>query len=97
MFRSKPRQELQLPESLRSEAAIPALTKAIMMDEETADFTISCETKSFKVHKTFLCSRLVQTSKHFDDLIVFHCRSPVLRAMILGKMKEAQKSEVFIE
>ena len=29
--------------------------------------------------------------------MVFHSRSPVLRAMILGQMKEAQKNEVFIE
>ena len=28
---------------------------------------------------------------------MFHSRSPVLRAMILGDMKEAQKSEVFID
>ena len=28
---------------------------------------------------------------------MFHSRSPVLRTMILGNMKEAQKNEVFIE
>lgn len=77
-IRSKP--GLEVPKSLRSDASIPALTKTIMLDEETSDFTVRCETKEFKVHKSFLCSR-----------------SPVLRAMILGKMKEAQKNEVFIE
>ena len=41
---------------------------------------LRCETREFKVHKNFLCSR-----------------SPVLRAMILGKMKEAQENEVSIE
>ena len=30
-------------------------------DEETADFTVRCQTKEFKVHENFLCSRLVQT------------------------------------
>ena len=96
LFRSKP--GLELPKSLRSEVTIPALTKAIMLDEETADFTVHCPTKEFKVHKNFLCSRLVQTKlNQFVDFIVYHSRSSVLRAMILGDMTEAQKSEVFIQ
>ena len=57
LLRSKPK--LKIPESLRSEASTSALTKSIMQDEDTADFTVSCETKTFKVHKNFLCSRLV--------------------------------------
>lgn len=41
--------------------AICDVNKAIMVDEDTADFTLRCETREFKVHKSFLCSRLVQT------------------------------------
>ena len=96
LLRSKPK--LKIPESLRSEASTSALTKSIMQDEDTADFTVSCETKTFKVHKNFLCSRLVLVQiLCLDHLIPFHSRSPVLRAMILGQMKEAHKNEVFIE
>ena len=62
LHRSQPGKKLKLPESLRSETSTSALNKAIMLDESTADFTVSCETKSFKVHKSFLCSRLVKTS-----------------------------------
>ena len=58
--RSKPGKKRKLPESLRSETSTSALNKAIMLDEATADFTVRCETKSFKVHKSFLCSRLVK-------------------------------------
>ena len=86
-----------MPKYLGSEATISAVNKAIMQDEDTADFTVRCNTKEFKVHKSFFCSRLVQTSNNVDHLTVFFSRSPVLRAMILGNMKEAQKSEVFIE
>ena len=49
-----------MPKSLESEATISALNKAIMLDQDTADFTILCKTKEFKVHKNFLCSRLVK-------------------------------------
>ena len=49
-----------MSESQGSAVTIPALTKAIMVDEDTADFTIRCEDKEFKVHKNFLCSRLVE-------------------------------------
>ena len=59
LLRTKTR--LEVPKSLGSEATIPALTKAIMLDEKTADFTVRCDTREFKVHKNFLCSRLVQT------------------------------------
>ena len=55
-------QILEVPKSLGSEATVPALNKAIMLDVDTADFTVRCQTKSFKVHKNFLCSRLVQTT-----------------------------------
>ena len=94
-LRSK--QKLEVPKSLGCEATILAVNKTIMQDEETADFSVRCQTKSFKVHKNFLCSRLVEVGNSFDHFIVFHSRSPVLRAMILGSMKEAQKNEVFIE
>ena len=57
MLRKKPRLELELPRSLGSEATISAVNKAIMLDESTADFTVRCETKEFKVHKSFLCTR----------------------------------------
>ena len=97
LLRSKSREELELTKSLRSEATISVVNKAIMLDKETADFTVSCESKSFKVHKSFLCSRSERTSHHLNYLILPPSRSPVLRTMILGKMKEAQKNEVFIE
>ena len=31
--------------------------RAIMEDGDTADFTIRCETKSFRVHKAVFCAR----------------------------------------
>ena len=31
--------------------------RAIMDDDDTADFTIRCETKSFRVHKAVFCAR----------------------------------------
>ena len=55
LFRSKP--SLEVPKSLGKEVIISALNKAIMQDEDTADFTVRCETREFKVHKNFLCSR----------------------------------------
>ena len=61
LFRIKPEHDLKLPKSLGSEATVSAVNKDIMLDEDTADFTIRCGTKSFRVHKNFLCSRLVQT------------------------------------
>ena len=61
LFRKKPKLELQRPVSLGCEATITAVNKAIMLDEDTADFTVRCETREFKVHKSFLCSRLVHT------------------------------------
>ena len=95
LFRSKP--SLEVPKSLGSEATVSSVNKAIMLDEDTADFTVQCETREFKVHKSFLCSKFVQTKPNQHYLNVFYSRSPVLRAMILGGMKEAQKNEVFIE
>ena len=62
LIRSQPRLEVKMPVSLRSEATITAVNKTIMLDEDTADFTVRCETKEFKVHKNFLCSRLVQST-----------------------------------
>ena len=57
-------EELEVPKSLGSEATITAVNKAIMLDEDTTDFTVRCENKEFKVHKNFLCSRLVQTKQN---------------------------------
>jgi len=34
-----------------------SLVKAIMEDGDTADFTLRCETKEFRVHKNVLCAR----------------------------------------
>ena len=34
-----------------------ALGKTILDDDETADFTIRCKTKSFRVHRNILCAR----------------------------------------
>ena len=55
LFRSKPK--LELPKSLRSEETIPRVNRAIMNDVETADFSMRCANKTFRVHKSFLCSR----------------------------------------
>ena len=55
MVRSK--SKLNLPKSLSSQETLPKVTKAIMADVETADFTMRCPTKTFRVHKTFLCAR----------------------------------------
>ena len=33
------------------------VNKTIMEDASTTDFTIRCDTKSFRVHKNFLCAR----------------------------------------
>ena len=52
-------QEVAVPKSLRSQETLPAITKSIMLDEETADLTLRCDTKTFRVHKSFLCSRSV--------------------------------------
>ena len=67
-FRSKP--NLEVPKSLGSEVTIPALTKAIMQDEDTADFTVRCDTREFKVHKSFLCSRLVQSTNPSATILI---------------------------
>ena len=55
MFRTK------LMSEPRSQEIFSSFGKAILEEEATADFTIRCETREFKVHKSFLCSRLVQT------------------------------------
>ena len=40
------------PEYVRNSVNLP-----IMKDEGTADFSIHCDTKTFRVHKNFLCQR----------------------------------------
>ena len=54
-IRSKPK--LVLPKSLSSLVTVPRVNHAIMKDVETADFTMRCPTKTFRVHKNFLCAR----------------------------------------
>ena len=51
MFRTK-----SVPET-SSEEAIANLGKTILVDDSTADFTIRCETKEFRVHRNILCAR----------------------------------------
>ena len=63
IFLSRSKPSLEVPKSLGSDVTIPAKAKAIMLDEETADFTVRCQTREFKVHKAFLCSRLVHTNQ----------------------------------
>ena len=36
---------------------VSTVNKVIMMDEGTTDFSIRCDTKTFRVHKSFLCNR----------------------------------------
>ena len=50
-------QEVAVPKSLRSQETLPAITKSIMLDEATTDLTLRCDTKTFRVHKSFICSR----------------------------------------
>ena len=52
MFRTKLKSE-----SSSQENSFSSLGKTILDDNETADFTIRCDTKSFRVHKTILCAR----------------------------------------
>ena len=52
-------QEVSVPKSLGSQETLPAMAKSIMLDSETADLTLRCDTKSFRVHKTFLCYRSI--------------------------------------
>ena len=41
----------------RSQEIFSSFGKAILEDDATADFTIRCETKEFRVHKAVLCAR----------------------------------------
>ena len=40
-----------------SQETFSTFGKGLLQDEATADFTIRCETKSFRVHKAILCAR----------------------------------------
>ena len=60
-------QELEVPRSLVSQEALAGVTEAIMQDEDTSDFSVRCEAKSFKAHKNFLCSRVL--ASHYDNFI----------------------------
>ena len=46
------------PEPAGSQETFSAFGRAVLEDNSTADFTIRCATKNFRVHKTFLCVRL---------------------------------------
>ena len=78
IFLSRSKPSLEVPKSLGSEITIPAKAKAIMQDVDTADFTVRCKTREFKVHKNFLCSRLVL--KPATILIILFCSTPGLRS-----------------
>ena len=49
--------ESEVPISLRPEAVISSVNRAILEDESTSDFSVKCDTKTFRVHKSFLCAR----------------------------------------
>ena len=40
-----------------SKETLSTFGKTILEDDETADFTVRCATKEFRVHKTILCAR----------------------------------------
>ena len=82
-------QEVSVPKSLDSQETLPAMAKSIMLDSETADLTLRCDTKSFRVHKAFLCYRsvlsffehlsLLNINKGWKDLnIDFFCHLGLL-------------------
>ena len=54
--------KLEVSVSLRTRdketVAFSSFGKTIMEDDSTADFTIRCKSKAFKVHKNFFCARL---------------------------------------
>ena len=49
----------EFPDSLMPEAIISSVNRVIMEDESTTDFSVRCDTKTFRVHKNFLCARSV--------------------------------------
>ena len=49
----------EVPISLRPEGVISSVNRVIMEDESTTDFSVRCDTKTFRVHKSFLCARSV--------------------------------------
>ena len=40
-----------------SQETVPGWMRFIMEDDKTANFTIRCETKEFRVHKAVFCAR----------------------------------------
>ena len=40
-----------------TQETVPGLGKTLMDDNDTADFTIRCKTKEFRVHKAVFCAR----------------------------------------
>ena len=69
--------------------------KTLSEDNHTADFTVCCETKEFRVHKAEFCARyrIISQNIQISDCLF---RSPVFRATILSDMEEAKKGEIFI-
>ena len=69
--------------------------KTLSEDNHTADFTVCCETKEFRVHKAVFCARyrIISQNIQISDCLF---RSPVFRATILSDMEEAKKGEIFI-
>jgi len=46
----------EVPVSLSPDYAVTSINRPIMMDEDTADFSLRCQTKTFRVHRNFLCN-----------------------------------------
>ena len=51
MFRTK------IPSEPRNQETFSTLGKTILEDDATADFSIRCDTKEFRVHRSILCAR----------------------------------------
>jgi len=49
----------EVPLFMRQEDMVTSVNKVIMDDDSTADLTLRCDTKAFKVHRNFFCVRLL--------------------------------------
>ena len=61
-IKDNPAPEVPIP--LRPEGVISSVNKVIMEDDSTTDFSLRCETKTFRVHSNFLCARSASVLKH---------------------------------